>query len=413
MTKTVTLRSASLITCAIVCFALTVRSARAQHGRTHAGWKHLSSVNGELPVPNEGDQQTSSAVFDIDGDGTNDFVITERTHAPSVTWFRRTDEGWSRYVIEDEALHIEAGSTFHDVDGDGDVDFVAGGDAQSNEVWWWENPSPHFDPGVGWTRHTIKSTGANKHHDQIFGDVDGDGEAELIFWNQGDRKLYLAEIPDNPRAADHWELSAIYEYGADEMEQRGTYPGWKDTNEHEGVAVHDIDGDGLDDIVGGGRWFKRTGPKAYLPQIIDASYPFTRSAAGQFIEGGRPEVVLVAGDGSAPMMLYEWRDGTWVGKDLIDEVKDGHSIGVADFDGDGHLDIFSAEMQLGENPSPRTVILVGDGQGKFTEQVVHTGFGLHEAKLADLDGDGDLDILGKPYTWDAPRLDVWLNETSN
>jgi len=28
----------------------------------------------------------------------------------------------------------------------------------------------------------------------------------------------------------------------------------------------------------------------------------------------------------------------------------------------------------------------------------------------DLDGDGDLDVLGKPYNWDAPRLDAWINE---
>ncbi len=32
-----------------------------------------------------------------------------------------------------------------------------------------------------------------------------------------------------------------------------------------------------------------------------------------------------------------------------------------------------------------------------------------EGKLADLDGDGDLDILNKPYNWEAPRIDVWLN----
>lgn len=30
-------------------------------------------------------------------------------------------------------------------------------------------------------------------------------------------------------------------------------------------------------------------------------------------------------------------------------------------------------------------------------------------KLADIDCDGDLDILNKPYTWEAPRVDVWLN----
>jgi hypothetical protein len=34
--------------------------------------------------------------------------------------------------------------------------------------------------------------------------------------------------------------------------------------------------------------------------------------------------------------------------------------------------------------------------------------GWHEGRLADLDGDGDLDLLNKPYTWDTPRIDVWL-----
>ncbi len=398
---------------AVACVFLLLPVADSRAQETEPGWRHLSSTKGDLPIPNEGDQQTSSTVFDIDKDGTQDFVITERTKTPSVTWFRRSEDGWTRYVLDDDPLHIEAGSTFHDVDGDGDLDFVAGGDGQSNEVWWWENPLPDFDPDVSWTRHTIKNSGPNKHHDQIFGDVDGDGQEELVFWNQGARKLYVAEIPENPRRSAAWELSAIYEWGADQMEQRGSYPSWKAANEHEGLDIYDIDGDGIDDIVGGGRWFKRTGPATYVPHIIDASYPFTRSAVGQFIDGGRAEVVLVAGDGSAPMVLYEWRDGTWFGKELIDEVRDGHSIAVTDFDGDGHLDIFSAEMQLGENPRPRTLLLLGDGEGNFTERTIHTGFGLHEARLADLDGDGDLDVLGKPYTWEAPRLDVWLNETSD
>jgi hypothetical protein len=40
---------------------------------------------------------------------------------------------------------------------------------------------------------------------------------------------------------------------------------------------------------------------------------------------------------------------------------------------------------------------------------VAEGFGNHESKIADLDGNGTLDILGKPYNWDTPRLDIWLN----
>ena len=129
-------------------------------------WKHLSTATGDLSVPNKGTEQTSATVFDIDGDGVNDFVITERTAAASVVSYRRTGNGWQRYGIEAAPLHIEAGSTFADIDADGDLDFVAGGDWKFNEIWWWENPNPNYDPGTSPKRHIIKNTGGAKHHDE-------------------------------------------------------------------------------------------------------------------------------------------------------------------------------------------------------------------------------------------------------
>jgi sugar phosphate isomerase/epimerase len=58
---------------------------------------------------------------------------------------------------------------------------------------------------------------------------------------------------------------------------------------------------------------------------------------------------------------------------------------------------------------PQIVISPGDGKGHFRQTEVVIGHGWHEARLADLDGDGDLDLLNKPYNWDTPRVDVWLN----
>lgn len=84
---------------------------------------------------------------------------------------------------------------------------------------------------------------------------------------------------------------------------------------------------------------------------------------------------------------------------------------MIDFNRDGHLDIWVAEMRLGgKNPDARNMILLGDGRGHFKRQIISEGIANHESKIADLDGDGDYDILDKPYGWQTPRLDIWINE---
>lgn len=380
------------------------RASRAIH------WIHLSTKSGDLPVPNSGTQQTASLVLDIDKDGVNDFVITERTAAPAAVWYRRTKAGWERYVIEKDPLHIEAGGAFADIDGDGDLDIVFGGDWKSNQVWWWENPYPNFDPKVPWKRHVIKDTGTTQHHDELFADFDGDGKPELVFWNQGANALYLAHIPAHPRTSGPWPLTEIFH----------------SASKSEGLAAADIDGDGKLDIVGGGRWFRNEGHDKFTPYVIDDSMRDARAVAGQLVKGGKPEVVFVIGDGVSRLKWYEcigdprnpesWKAHDLVGRDVIH----GHSLRLADVDGDGNLDIFCAEMgkwtenaAQPDNPHPHMWIFYGDGRGHFTKTEVATGFGNHESRVADLDGDGRPDILGKPYNWETPRLDIWLNKDSD
>ena len=148
-------------------------------------WKHLTSQRGELPVPPAGNQQTGTIVADFDRDGRCDFMLTERTKAPSVVWYRPQATGWAVYVVDGDRLPLEAGGTSCDVDGDGDADLLAGEDGSGRNVYWWENPSPRFDPAKPWTRRAVKNSGANKHHDLITGDFLGTGKPQLVFWNPG------------------------------------------------------------------------------------------------------------------------------------------------------------------------------------------------------------------------------------
>lgn len=373
-------------------------------------WVHKSSKSGDIEIPNAGKEQTSAAVADFDNDGINDFCISERTSAPAMVWYRRIADGWKRYVVEDSVLHIEAGTTAFDVDADGDMDIIAGGDWRTNEVWWWENPFPDFEKVSSWKRYLIRNSGENKIHDQITGDFDGDCKPDIVFWAQGDQTLYFTRIPANPKVLSEWKLIPVFKYFIDgQMEQHGTYPPFKGTNEHEGLAKADIDGDGIQDIVGGGSWFKYIGNDKFSNNIIDGAYTFSRSAAGQLIKGGRPEVVMVVGDGWAPMYMYEYKNNTWIKNEIIPKVSNGHSLSIIDFDGDGNQDIWNAEMTLFNNTNATNRILIGDGNGKFTNEIVISrGIDLHESEIADLDGDGDLDILGKPFDGDTPRLDIWL-----
>lgn len=372
-----------------------------QHSLEPVQWQHISTRSGQIPLADVGNQ-AASLVFDINRDGIDDVVVAGWSQETSMVWLCKEGSQWQRYLIDQRQSHVEAGGAVCDIDGDGDLDILHGGSWASNEVWWWENPFPVFNPDTPWNRYMIKASGAKQHHDQIFGDFDGDGSNELVFWNQRARKLWIADIPSEPRAHGPWACTEIWS--------------WPQAFKYEGLAQDDIDCDGIPDVVGGGMWFKYRGDCRYEPQSVDPEYGSSRSAVGDLIKGGRPEIVLGSGDAVGPLNLYQYRDGTWHKTTLIDGVDHGHSLQVADVNGDGHLDIFTAEMahwHQGENDDAKLWILYGNGRGDFdiTELEAAEGLGNHESKLGDLDGDGDLDILQKPFKMDTPRvpLDIWLN----
>ena len=241
------------------------------------------------------------------------------------------------------------------------------------------------------------------------------GKPQFAFWNQGAKKIFLAKIPADPRHAESWELTEIFSGEAGEAgKTEFKYP--------EGMAACDIDGDGKVDLLAGNLWFKHRGGKQFDP--IQIGTIGGRITAGKFKPGKYAQVVIAPGDGVGPLRWYECLGNPestkdWVGRDLLNrDMVHGHSLQVADIDGDGKLDIFAAEMakwsernKTPDNPQATAWILFGDGEGHFRTTVFATGIGFHEARVADLNGDGRMDILDKPYNWEAPRVDVWLQKS--
>jgi hypothetical protein len=392
-------------------FLITIAEAQFTT-KTNYRWTRLCTEYGELDLPNKGTIQTSCLIADFNKDGADEFVIIEKTDNPSVVMYVYIEgRKWEKQSIEKRKISAGEAADFCDIDGDGDLD-IAVGSEETNQIWWWENPYPNFGPEKAWKRNYIKKSGAILHHDMAFGDYDGDGQIELAFWNQGDNSLYIAEKPENLTKTDDWPLTKIFTYNNDcQMLQRsnGTELKNHDINFHEGMCKADINLDGIDDLVAGGMYFHFKEGK-YLQNDIDKSYISSKTVSGQLIEGGRPEVVMVSAEGEGPLVMYKFENGSWNPNVLLKFTRRAHSLQLIDFDKDGDLDIFLSEMKTKDISDPKVLILINNGSANFEKIEVATSFGTHNSGVGDFDGDSDYDIIGKPYAWDTPRLDMWINE---
>lgn len=162
----------------------------------------------------------------------------------------------------------------------------------------------------------------------------------------------------------------------------------------------DIDGDGDNDIVaadvntGELIWFENVDGigESIQKHLIDINLNVLNDVGSADIDGdGDSDIVAILYD---KVVWYENTDGfgSFGSQNFInDNISLGTALDIDDLDGDGYLDVISASS----NDSKVTWYKNLDGLGSFGGQQLISQYGsnISDVSAADIDGDGDMDVV--------------------
>jgi hypothetical protein len=345
-------------------------------------------IDADLP----GKEYGQTTLVDVDRDGDLDFITGGKDPQKHVFWFEfRAPDEWARHVVG-ENHPSDVGGTAIDVDGDGWVDHVSGG------VWYRNRGKPREQP----FERVVFDKDLSAVHDLLAADVDGDGRLDVVTMSDRNNTRWYSIPRDDPTTP--W---VRHDIGA---------------GVHAGIAVGDIDGDGDNDVSRSNLWFENVDGKGtkWAEHAIpfgnpNPPYPLaTRCVIVDIDRDGKRDLVMTENEIRAGKIAWlrnvDGKGARWEVRPLTASDPDPrgayHSLAVADFDGDGDVDVFTVEMEhIAGARQPRWFVWENtEGRGgAFVERVIFDGrLGGHEAVVADVDGDGDADICAK--LWD-PRKD--------
>jgi uncharacterized repeat protein (TIGR01451 family) len=373
-------------------------------------WWENETIHRSATYPGAGEQTVDSPLYyarsvhaaDVDGDGDLDVLGAwwgTGLEYGFIAWWENTagDGGtWTRYEVEDffsMSDSVYAG----DVDGDGDLD-ILGAASDHDSIAWWENTA---GDGSAWARDNVDSSfeGATSVH---AADVDGDGDLDVLgAAKEANDVAWWENTAGDGSAWTQHSVTAAF---------TGTLS----------VYAADIDGDGDQDVLGAAEevndvaWWENTAGDgtAWTEHTVDANFGGAASAYAADIDGDGDLDVLGAASGADDISWWENEDlvgpGSGDGTTWTEHTVDGAftgatSVHAADVDGDGDLDVLGAsytayDIAWWENTA-------GDG-GAWTEHTVDGAFaGANDVYSADVDGDGDLDVLSAGY----PTIHWWEN----
>ncbi len=323
----------------------------------------------------------SAYAMDIDGDGDID-VLAAATFAHEITWSENTDglgTVWTEHTVDGNFGYTESVYAT-DIDGDGDIDVV--GAATEDLVTWWENVA---GSGTVWTEHTVDNNIDNPR--SVYAtDIDGDGDTDVLGAAYfGDEIIWWENVDGAGSAWNEHTVDGAFEGAIS-------------------VYATDMDGDGDTDVLGGGfhadeiTWWENTNGvgTVWTEHTIDGDFE-AFSVYATDIDGDGDVDVFGGDTGFSVQGLTWWENVDGAGTVWTEYLLDGDCVGVrsvyaTDVDGDGDTDLLAADQW--ENNISWWENENGDGSEWIRHTVIGDFEGPQSVYATDIDGDGDIDVLG-------------------
>jgi hypothetical protein len=344
----------------------------------------------------QGQKRGPKGIADVNGDGLNDLIAFSPNEG--TFWYRAPT--WRRYRVSDQGGSGsgtgECGAVA-DVNGDGFPDFICAG------LMWLENPRGYGDtPRHRWREHPIAPI---DDHDIAPVDFDRDGRIDIA----------VVEGIEQQIGPDQWRLITN-----NRLPGRGPH-GF-------GTAVGDINRDGWPDLIstttdGNLAWWENPRNRHHPLNVHwrqhligPASSDGNSMTAADLNGDGRLDVAFDRPYGPLGLFWYQAPadpvNGHWIQRTIDTSVEFVHqgSIDIGDMNKDGTPDVVIAEQE--QSDQKRVAIYYNNGKGTaWTQQVLATTGGMN-AVVADIDNDGDLDILSANHGFfGAPNpLEIWRNQ---